>query len=56
MKALSVTEIEKKADEITKDISESIEFLKENLGPETWADLNRIWGKFDKEISSKRNP
>ena len=54
MKALSVTEIEKKADEITKDISESIEFLKENFGPETWADLNRIWGKFDKEISSKK--
>ena len=54
MKALSVTEIEKKADEITKDISEIIEFLKENFGSETWADLNRIWGKFDKEISSKK--
>ena len=53
MKMHSIEEIETMAHEITQDISDRIESLKEHFGPETWADLNKTWGEIDKEISSK---
>ena len=53
MEVHSIEEIETMANEITQDISNIIESLKEHFGPETWADLNKTWGEIDKEISSK---
>ena len=53
MKVHSIEEIEAMANEITQDISDRIESLKERFGPEIWSDLNKAWGEIDKEISSK---
>ena len=53
MKTHSIEEIETMTNEITQDISNIIESLKERFGPEIWSDLNKTWGEIDKEISSK---